>query len=47
LAPAHGISIELPDWAPREAAQVYPLSSYDPRVRGRGDYPPEIAAVAG
>jgi putative acetyltransferase len=46
FAPAHGISIELPDWAPREAAQVYPLSSYDPRVRGRIDYPPEIAAVA-
>jgi putative acetyltransferase len=46
FAPAHGISIELPDWAPREAAQVYPLSSYHPRVRGRIDYPPEIAAIA-
>jgi putative acetyltransferase len=46
FAPAHGISIELPDWVPPEAAQVYPLSSYDPRVRGRVDYPPEIAAIA-
>ena len=45
-AAAHGISIELPDWAPLEAAQVYPLSNYDPRVRGRVDYPPEIAAIA-
>lgn len=47
FAPAHGVFIDLPDWAPREAAQVYPLSTYDPRVRGRVHYPPEIAAVAG
>lgn len=45
FAPAQGISIDVPDWAPPEAAQVYPLSSYDPRVSGRVDYPPEIAAV--
>ena len=46
FAPAHGIYIELPHWAPREAAQVYPLSNYHPQVRGRIDYPPEIAAIA-
>lgn len=46
FAPTHGISIELPHWAPREAAQVCPLSSYDPIVRGRVEYPPEIAALA-
>ena len=47
FAATHGISIDLPHWAPREAAQVYPLSSYDPIVRGRVEYPPEIAALAG
>ena len=46
FAPAHGIYIELPHWAPREAAQMYPLSNYHPQVRGRIDYPPEIAATA-
>ncbi len=46
FAPGYGIAIELPDWAPREAAQVYPLSSYDPQARGRVEYPPEIAAVS-
>jgi putative acetyltransferase len=46
FAPEHGISIDLPDWA-REGAQVYLLSSYDPRIRGRVEYPPEIAAVTG
>ena len=40
FAPEHGISIDLPDWA-REGAQVYLLSSYDPRIRGRVEYPPE------
>jgi putative acetyltransferase len=42
FAPEHGISM---DWA-REGAQVYLLSGYDPRIRGRVEYPPEIAAVA-
>jgi putative acetyltransferase len=46
FAPAHGIRIALPDWAPREAAQVYLLSSYDPKIRGRVEYPPAIAAVS-
>lgn len=47
FAPAHGIAIDLPDWAPPEAAQVYLLSAYDPLARGRVEYPPEIAALAG
>jgi putative acetyltransferase len=42
-----GIHIDLPDRVPREAAQVYPLSNYDPRVRGRVEYPPAIAALSG
>lgn len=46
FAPAHGISIDLPDWAPREAAQVHLLSSYDPMIRGRVEYPPAIAALS-
>lgn len=47
FASAHGIAINLPDWAPPEAAQVYLLSSYDPTIRGRVEYPPAIAAVSG
>jgi putative acetyltransferase len=35
----HGISIDLPDWAPREAAQVMRLSAYDPVVTGTVVYP--------
>ena len=46
FAPEYGISIDLPDWR-REGAQVYLLSSYDPRVKGRVEYPPEIAAIGG
>lgn len=42
-----GIHIDLPDWAPPEAAQAYPLSTYDPRARGHVEYPPAIAALSG
>lgn len=45
VATAHGIAVDLPDWAPREAAQVYLLSSYDPVITGHIEYPPAIAAV--
>lgn len=41
----HGIEIDLPDWAPREAAQVCLLSNYDPGLRGKVEYPAAIAAV--
>ena len=47
FAPDFGIHLDLPDWAPREAAQVYPLSNYDTQVRGRVHYPPAIAALSG
>jgi putative acetyltransferase len=46
FAPDFGIDIDLPDWAPREAAQVYPLSHYDPTIRGHIDYPPAIATLS-
>jgi putative acetyltransferase len=36
----HGIHIDLPDWAPREAGQVLRLAADDPAVRGRVVYPP-------
>jgi putative acetyltransferase len=39
----HGITMDLPDWAPAEAAQVYLLPAYDPQgpgVRGAVGYPP-------
>lgn len=35
-----GIEIHLPDWAPPEAGQALPLSSYDPVLRGTVVYPP-------
>lgn len=35
-----GIEIDLPDWAPPEAAQVLRLHAYDPAYRGRVVYPP-------
>jgi putative acetyltransferase len=40
-----GITIDLPDWAPPEAGQAYPLTGYDPTLRGRLEYPPAFAAV--
>jgi putative acetyltransferase len=41
----YGISIDLPDWAPPEAAMVHPLSAYDPAISGRLDYPPAFRAI--
>lgn len=41
----HGITLDLPDWVPREAAQVFLLPAYDPTVQGRVQYPPAIADV--
>lgn len=29
-----GVTMDLPDWAPTEAAQLRPLSAYDPSIRG-------------
>jgi putative acetyltransferase len=45
FAPDFGITIDLPSWAPPDAAQVYPLARYDPNVRGRLEYPPPFAAI--
>lgn len=45
FAGGQGISIDLPDWAPPEAAQVFLLSAYDPAITGRVEYPPAIADV--
>jgi putative acetyltransferase len=45
FAPDFGITIDLPEWAPPQAAQVHPLTSYDPTVRGRLEYPPAFAAI--
>jgi putative acetyltransferase len=42
----HGITFDLPDWAPPEAGMVYLLPAYDPAVRGRVVYPPAFAAVS-
>ncbi len=39
------ITIDLPDWAPAEAAQVFTLHSYDPTVRGTLRYPPAFSAL--
>jgi putative acetyltransferase len=40
-----GITIDLPDWAPAEAAQVLRLSRYDPAIRGHLVYPPAFDAL--
>jgi putative acetyltransferase len=40
-----GITIDLPDWAPAEAAMVLPLSGYYPAVRGKLEYPPAFIAT--
>jgi len=45
FAPDFGITIDLPDWAPSEAAQVQPLRAYDSAVRGKLQYPPAFAAA--
>ncbi len=34
-----GVVIDLPSWAPPEAAMVYPLSRYRPEIRGTVVYP--------
>ena len=39
-AAAYGITMDLPDWAPTEAAQVLRLPAYDPAWRGHVVYPP-------
>ena len=44
-APAHGIHIKLPSWAPPEAAQVLRLKNYDPSIRGQVVYPPAFDGV--
>jgi putative acetyltransferase len=40
-----GIRIDLPDWAPAEAAQIMRLGSYDPSIRGQIKYPPAFDDV--
>jgi putative acetyltransferase len=44
-ATAYGIHIDLPSWAPPEAAQVMRLRGYDPAWRGRIVYPPAFDDV--
>ncbi len=34
-----GITMDLPDWAPQEAAQLRRLTAYDPSIKGRVVYP--------
>jgi putative acetyltransferase len=40
-----GIQVDLPSWAPPEAAQVLRLRGYDPAIRGRVVYPPAFDDV--
>ncbi|MGI9610831.1 MAG: GNAT family N-acetyltransferase [Acidimicrobiia bacterium] len=42
----HGIEIDLPDWAPPEAAQVMRLANYDSLLTGKVIYPPAFDIVA-
>ena len=41
----YGITIDLPSWAPPEAAQVMRLGTYDPAIHGRVVYPPAFLDV--
>jgi putative acetyltransferase len=45
-AASHGITIDLPSWAPREAAQVMRLTNDDPSIRGHVAYPAAFDVVA-
>lgn len=38
FAPAFGIAIDMPEWAPPQAAQMYVLTAYDSTVRGKLEY---------
>jgi putative acetyltransferase len=40
-----GVVIDLPLWAPPEAAMVHPLSRYRPEIRGTVVYPPAFDQV--
>ena len=40
-----GITMQLPDWAPAEAAMVLPLSAYQVEMRGRVVYTPAFQEV--
>jgi putative acetyltransferase len=40
-----GITIHLPDWAPKEAGQAMKLSSYDPAIKGEVVYPPPFEGL--
>ena len=40
-----GITIDLPSWAPPEAAQMMRLRGYDRSIRGRVVYPPAFDDV--
>ncbi len=40
-----GVTIHLPDWAPREAGQALPLSAYDAKLRGTVVYPPPFEGL--
>jgi putative acetyltransferase len=40
-----GVTIDLPHWAPEEAAMVYPLSAYKAEIKGKVAYPPAFDKV--
>ena len=44
-ASAHGIEMDLPEWAPPEAAQVCRLTRHDATMRGRVVYPSAFDVV--
>lgn len=40
-----GVTMDLPSWAAKEAAMVYPLSKYKPEIKGEVVYPPAFDKV--
>ena len=45
-AASYGITIDLPSWAPPEAAQIIVVADYDRSIRGLVVHPPAFDAIA-
>ena len=43
---AYGIELPIPDWAPKDASQIFRLRAYDPNLRGKVVYPPAFHEVS-
>ncbi len=44
-AKIYNVNIDLPHWAPKEAAMIYPLINYESDIKGQLIYPPAFDKV--